>query len=46
MFEVEKVLDHVFEGKKQLKSMMKLKIKWIGYTNPTWEPYKNMNRVE
>ena len=32
-------------GKKQLKSMMKLKIKWLGYETPTWEPYKNMADV-
>jgi hypothetical protein len=46
MFEVETVLDHVFDSKKQLKSMMRFKIKWVGYTTPTWEPYKQMSHVE
>ena len=46
MFEVESVLDHIFENKKQLKSKMKLKIKWVGYAVPTWETYTAMSRVE
>ena len=46
LFEVEEVLDHLFEGKKQLRSTMKLKIKWRGYPNPTWEPYANVREVE
>ena len=46
MFEVEEILDHLFEGKKQLKTTMKLKIKWRGYPNPTWEPYANVREVE
>jgi hypothetical protein len=46
LFEVEEILDHLFEGKKQLKTTMKFKIKWRGYPNPTWEPYKNLRDVE
>ena len=46
MFEIETVLDHVFDSKKQLKSMMRFKIKWVGYETPTWEPYKTMSHVQ
>jgi hypothetical protein len=45
MFEVETVLDHVFEGK-ELKTNLRFKVKWIGFPNPTWEPYSTMSKVD
>jgi hypothetical protein len=44
MFEVEEVLDHVFDGK-ELKTNLRFKIKWKGYPNSTWEPYETMSKV-
>jgi hypothetical protein len=44
-FEVECILDHLFEGKKQLRSTLKFKVKWVGYPIPSWEPYNTMSKV-
>jgi hypothetical protein len=44
MFEVEQVQDHVFDGK-ELKTNLRFKVKWVGFPNPTWEPYANMSKV-
>jgi hypothetical protein len=44
-FEVESILDHLFEGKKQLRSTLKFKVKWVGYPIPSWEPYATMSKV-
>jgi hypothetical protein len=45
MFEVETILDHIFEGK-ELKTNLRFKVKWIGFPNPTWEPYSTMSKVD
>ena len=44
MFEVESILDHIFDGK-ELKTNLKFKVKWVGFPNPTWEPYTEMSKV-
>ena len=45
MFVVETVLEHIFESKRQLKSDLKFLIKWVGYKQPSWEPYANVAKV-
>ena len=45
MFEVEEIQDHVFDGK-ELKTNLRFKVKWVGFPNPTWEPYATMSKVE
>jgi hypothetical protein len=45
MFEVEQIQDHVFDGK-ELKTNLRFKVKWLGFPNPTWEPYANMSKVD
>ena len=45
MFEVEDILDHVFDAK-ELKTNLRFKVKWIGFPNPTWEPYSTMSKVD
>jgi hypothetical protein len=45
-FIVEDILDHVFEGKKQIKTEMKFLVKWLGYEQPTWEPYANLAKLK
>jgi uncharacterized iron-regulated protein len=45
-FIIEDILDHVFEGKRQLKTELKFKVKWLGYDQTTWEPYSNVAKVK
>jgi hypothetical protein len=45
MFEVEQVLDHVFEGR-ELKTNLRFKVQWVGLANPTWENYDTMSKVQ
>jgi len=46
LFVVEAILDHVFDGKRKLKSELKFKVKWLGYDETTWEPYANVAKVK
>jgi hypothetical protein len=45
-FIVEDILDHVFEGKRQIKTEMKFLVKWLGHDQPTWEPYANVAKLK
>ena len=46
LFEVEEVLDHIFEGRKENKTNLRIKIKWQGFPNPTWERYAEVAKVQ
>jgi hypothetical protein len=45
-FDVEAILDHVFDNKKQIRSNMRVQVKWTGYENPTWEPYSHVSKLK
>ena len=45
-FTVERILDHKFVPKKQIKSNMLVYVKWLGYPTPSWEPYANVAKVK
>ena len=47
-FDVEAILDHVFENKKQIKSNMtqRVQVTWTGYEHPTWEPYSYVSKLQ
>jgi len=44
-FEVERILNHRFTTKKQIKSSMEVLVQWVGYKETTWEPYANVATV-
>jgi hypothetical protein len=46
-FLVESILKHRFIGDKSPnKTNLQFLIKWIGYKEPTWEPYRNTSSLE
>ena len=46
-FMVESILKHRFIGDKSpKKTNLQFLIKWIGYDDPTWEPYRNTSNLE
>jgi transposase InsO family protein len=40
LYVVEKVMAHKGDSKK--RSTLEFKVKWLGYPNPSWEPYHNL----
>ena len=44
-FEVERIINHRFTARKQIKSNMEVLVKWVGYKDKTWEPYANVATV-
>ena len=43
-YEIDKVTDH--KGNKNKPSTMEFKVYWIGYEEPSWEPYSNLRTTE
>ena len=43
-FIVESILSHTEDFKK--KNTLSFYVRWLGYTEDTWEPWKNVMRVE
>jgi Chromo (CHRromatin Organisation MOdifier) domain len=41
-FLVERILQHRFTSTKQTRSNMEVQVKWVGYSQSTWEPYANV----
>lgn len=40
-YDVETILTH--RGNSKVKSKMEFKVKWVGYDEPSWEPYKALS---
>jgi hypothetical protein len=43
-FLIERVIAH--RGNVQRKSSLEFKVKWQGYEDPTWEPWKNLRNTD
>jgi hypothetical protein len=43
---VEEVRDHKFLNNIKKRSSLQFLVKWVGYEECTWEPYKNTSKLQ